>query len=50
MPRGKRAAAQTQISVSLPRRLLENIDALAAEDHRTRSNWIVAVIERKVKH
>jgi hypothetical protein len=35
-----RADDSTQISISLPKSLLKQIDALAKEDGRTRSNWI----------
>jgi hypothetical protein len=48
MPRGKRAPGQTQISISMPKSIVDEIDALAAEDRRTRSNWIVSVIEKRI--
>lgn len=41
MPRGQRAPNQTQISISLDRPLLADINRLAAEDERSRSKWIV---------
>lgn len=48
MPRGKRSDDQTQISISITKDLLKEIDALADEDGRARSNWIVRVLERHV--
>lgn len=48
MPRGKRSQDQTQISLSLPKALLDEIDELAGADNRSRSNWIVTVIKKAV--
>lgn len=49
MPRGKRSKDQTQVSISLPRALLEQINELAAGENRPRSNWIVTVLMRHVE-
>lgn len=45
MARGKKqnAVKMTQVSISLPPELVEVIDKMAAEDNRTRSNFIVNV-------
>lgn len=49
MPRGKRSKDQTQVSISLSRELLKEVDALAENDNRPRSNWIVTVLMRHVE-
>lgn len=36
-----RAPSQTQISISLSKNLLADVDKCAEADNRTRSNWIV---------
>ncbi len=41
MPRGKRSADFTQISISIPKKLVEDIDLEATESNRSRSNFIV---------
>lgn len=48
MPRGKRAPGKTSISISVTEEFRDEIDAAAAEDNRTRSNFIVTVLERKI--
>jgi predicted transcriptional regulator len=45
MPKGIRAKANRTITVSIPRSLVDEIDAFAAEEKRTRSNWIVKELE-----
>jgi len=44
----KRAEGQSQISVSVPTWLVEEIDALAKEERRSRSNFIVSEMEKIV--
>lgn len=44
-----RSDTQAQISISLPRDLLEKLDAAAAADNRNRSNFIVTVLTREVE-
>lgn len=48
MARTKKPNAQklTQISISLPSVLVEQIDQMAAEDNRNRSNFIASVLCR----
>lgn len=41
----KRADGQSQISITLPQSLLDEIDHYAQQDKRSRSNWIVVNIE-----
>ena len=41
MPTGKRSPTQTAITLSLPKDLVNAIDHLAAQESRTRSNWVV---------
>lgn len=48
MPRGERAPDQTQITVSLPKTLLAEIDEMRTEDNRSRSNFIVTELQRIV--
>lgn len=48
MPRGKRASGQTHISISLPIETLLEIDQCADDDNRTRSNWIVNELEKRL--
>lgn len=40
-----RAIGMTQISISLPQNLVVKIDNLAAEDKRSRSNYIAYIIQ-----
>ena len=49
MPRGQRSPGFTQISISIPKTLLEDIDAEAQLDNRSRSNWIVTELTAAVK-
>lgn len=44
----KRAACAAQISISLPASVLLAIDQLADDDNRTRSNWIVNELEKRI--
>ncbi|MEN9631926.1 MAG: hypothetical protein RL077_330 [Verrucomicrobiota bacterium] len=44
-----RAAGQSKISLSLPTALLAEIDSLAAETDRNRSNTIVHLIRQQIK-
>ena len=44
----KRAPGATQISISLPTSVLLAIDQLADDDNRTRSNWIVNELEKRI--
>ena len=37
------------MTISLSRKLLDRIDALAAKDNRTRSNWVVNELQRRVE-
>lgn len=43
-----RAKDQTSMTISLEKTLLDKIDAFAAEDNRTRSNWVVTELRRRV--
>lgn len=45
----ERAEGQAQISLSLPAELLDKINRLAKADGRSRSNWIVRMLNRKVE-
>lgn len=44
----RRAPEQTQISISLPRKLLAKIDAAAKAENRNRSNFITTHLEEIV--
>lgn len=44
-----RAEDQTQISLSLPKNLLDKISRLAEASERSRSNWIVWALKRKIE-
>jgi|GEM_PF-3613598 hypothetical protein len=46
---GKRAEGSTAVTISLPKKLLAEVDEAAAEDRRTRSNWIVVQLEEAVR-
>lgn len=48
MPRGKRSPDFTQISISLPKTMLEAINQEAEIDNRSRSNWIVTELAAAV--
>jgi hypothetical protein len=43
-----RAEDQTQISISLPKWLLDEVNRLAKADRRKRSNWIVRQLEQRI--
>lgn len=49
MPRGQRSPDFTQISISMPKSLLTEIDEEAAADNRSRSNWIVTELRAAVQ-
>lgn len=49
MPRGQRSPDFTQISISIPKALLKDIDEEAIADNRSRSNWIVTELTAAVK-
>jgi len=44
-----RADGMTQISLSLPQRLVDRIDELAEIDNRNRSNFIATYLEKIAK-
>lgn len=44
-PAARRAPEQTQISISLPKKLLAKIDASAKAENRNRSNFIATRLE-----
>ena len=44
----RRSEGQVQISISLPKDLLEEIDRRAALEQRSRSNWMVRTITRSL--
>lgn len=44
-----RAPGQTQISVSVPESLLAELDAIAKEDGRNRSNTVVHLLRQQIK-
>jgi hypothetical protein len=44
----KRADDQVQISISLPKSLLAQVNSLATADGRSRSNWIVRQLQATV--
>ena len=48
MPRGKiqNAVKMTQISISLPRELVAQIDKMAEADNRNRSNFIANTLRK----
>ena len=48
MARGKKqnVVAMTQISISLPRELVAQIDKMAAADNRNRSNFIANTLRK----
>lgn len=48
MPKGERSKDSTQISISMPKKLLLSIDAEAEADNRSRSNWIVTELTAAV--
>jgi len=48
MPRGVRAKDQRTVTFTVHRSLVEDIDALAAAEHRSRSNWLVKELETLV--
>lgn len=48
-PQPQRAEDQTQISITLPKTLLAQVNAAAAADKRSRSNWIVVQLEKAVE-
>jgi len=50
MPKGQRAQDQTQISISLPKDLLAEIDDLAEADERSRSKWIILQLKKHVEN
>ena len=41
-----RADGKTSMTISLPKELLERIDAAAKKDKRPRSNWVVLKLEQ----
>ena len=45
-PKHSRAPGMTQISISLPRRLVEKVDRLAHDENRSRSNYIAYILDR----
>lgn len=45
-PKKLNAPKLTQISISLPRELIAQIDQMAAEDNRNRSNFIATTLCR----
>jgi metal-responsive CopG/Arc/MetJ family transcriptional regulator len=49
MARGDRSPDQQTITISLSRSLVRRIDALAQKDNRSRSNWIVTELMRRVE-
>ena len=44
--RNNRAIGMTQISISLPQRLVDKVDRLAASDNRSRSNYIAYLLDK----
>lgn len=42
----RRSEAQTQISISLPKDLLERVDVAAKDENRNRSNYIATQLEK----
>jgi metal-responsive CopG/Arc/MetJ family transcriptional regulator len=49
MPKGVRRKENRTITISLPKSLVADIDALARTERRSRSNWIVIRLEKLVK-
>jgi metal-responsive CopG/Arc/MetJ family transcriptional regulator len=49
MPRGERAPDQRSVSFSCSKKLVSEIDDLAAVEKRSRSNWIVKELEELVR-
>jgi metal-responsive CopG/Arc/MetJ family transcriptional regulator len=45
-----RAPGETQITISLPQSLKDELTALAAQDERSRSKWIVRELKALVAH
>jgi metal-responsive CopG/Arc/MetJ family transcriptional regulator len=45
-----RAPGETQITVSLPQWLKDELTALATQEERSRSNWIVRELKALVAH
>jgi metal-responsive CopG/Arc/MetJ family transcriptional regulator len=45
MPKGKRAPDQCQVSFTLPKAVLAELDAAAGAENRNRSNFIVTVLK-----
>lgn len=41
-----RAPGMTQISISLPQRLVKKVDRLSEKENRSRSNYIAYIIDR----
>ncbi|OIO59586.1 MAG: hypothetical protein COZ46_07030 [Verrucomicrobia bacterium CG_4_10_14_3_um_filter_43_23] len=41
----ERAPGMTQVSISIPKRLVDKVDRLAKVERRSRSNYIVKVLE-----
>lgn len=48
MPRGKRAIGNTSVTISITEQFRDEIDAAAAAENRTRSNYIVTVLAKKL--
>lgn len=49
MPRGERSPDQTHVTISMPKKLLAEIDEEAKANNRTRSNWIVTELTAALK-
>lgn len=47
--KSKKESNMTQISISLPKELVEQIDKMAEADNRNRSNFIAHTLENLVK-
>jgi metal-responsive CopG/Arc/MetJ family transcriptional regulator len=43
-----RKPENTNISISIPADLVKEIDRMAVQQHRSRSNWITVVIDQKL--
>ena len=48
MPKGIRAKDQRTVTFTVDKSLVEDIDALAAAERRSRSNWLVKELETLV--
>ncbi len=48
MARGLRAKDQRTVTFTVHKSLVEDIDVLAAAEHRSRSNWLVKELETLV--